>query len=47
MKYNARVSKRLKYVRVYAITKRLGNKTNPLAGLFIKIFNRGNGEGSP
>ena len=45
MKYNVRVSKRLKYVRVYTIVKRLEHQPNPLTKLFIKIFAHGNREG--
>ncbi|MGC8669657.1 MAG: hypothetical protein ACP5TL_00700 [Candidatus Micrarchaeia archaeon] len=44
MKYAIKINKRIKYVRVYSIVKKIGENQNKaskvLTGLFMKIFNR-------
>lgn len=40
MKYNVRVIKRVKYVRVYSVAKRLGHQPNFLTKLFMKAFTK-------
>ncbi|MEM3883560.1 MAG: hypothetical protein QXT94_01330 [Methanothrix sp.] len=40
MKYIARVNKRVKYIRVYEIVKRVGPKQNFLSRLFTKALTK-------
>ncbi len=40
MKYIARVNKRVRYIRVYEITKRIGPKQNFLTRLFVKALTK-------
>ncbi len=40
MKYSVRVIKRVKYVRVYSIVKRIGRQPNLLTKLFMKAFTK-------
>jgi hypothetical protein len=40
MKYLARVNRRLKYIRVYEIVKRVGPKQNLLTRLFVKALTK-------
>ncbi len=44
MKYNVRVIKRVKYVRVYSVVKRAGRQPNLLTRLFMKAFTKKNEE---
>jgi hypothetical protein len=44
MKYNVRVLKRIKYVRVYSVVKRLGRQPNFLTKLFMKAFTKNSKE---
>ncbi len=38
MKYYVIINKRLKYIKVYSILKKIGQQNNFLTDLFIKIF---------
>lgn len=38
MKYKIRINKRVRYIRVYKVILRAGERTNALTKLFIKIF---------
>lgn len=40
MRYTAKVNKRVKYVKVYAITKRIGQKENLLTKLFERMLTK-------
>lgn len=40
MKYIARVNRRVKYIRVYEIVKRVGPKQNFLTRLFVKALTK-------
>jgi len=39
MKYIAKINKRVSYVRVYTVVKKLGRNENFLTSLFIKALN--------
>ncbi|MCL5442370.1 MAG: hypothetical protein M1603_01640 [Candidatus Marsarchaeota archaeon] len=38
MIYSVRINKRVRYIRVYTIVKRIGQNTNPLTKLFMKLL---------
>ena len=38
MKYEVRINKRIKYIRIYGIIKRVGSQENALTRLFSKAF---------
>ncbi len=40
MIYSVRISKRIKYIRVYTIVKRIGQNTNILTKLFTKLLTK-------
>lgn len=40
MKYNVRINKKVKYMKVYTLLKKIGNNENFLTKLFIKIFTK-------
>ncbi|MEM0201622.1 MAG: hypothetical protein QXR73_00385 [Candidatus Micrarchaeaceae archaeon] len=40
MKYIARINKRVRYIRVYGIVKRVGPKQNFLTRLFVKALTK-------
>jgi hypothetical protein len=42
MKYNVRVKKRARNVKVYTIVKKTGSQENALTRLFMKVFAKGN-----
>jgi hypothetical protein len=44
MKYAVRINKKLRYLRTYAIIKRVDRKDNFLTKMFIKILGRKGGE---
>ncbi len=44
MLYNVRVRKRVKYMRIYAIKKRLGARENLITRLFMKALAKKTGE---
>jgi hypothetical protein len=37
-RYVMRINKRLRYIRVYNIVKKVSNKQNPLTKVFMKVF---------
>ncbi len=45
MIYNIRVRKRVKYMRIYAIKKRLGSKENIATRLFMRLLEKKTGAG--
>ncbi|MDE1856605.1 MAG: hypothetical protein KGH98_00810 [Candidatus Micrarchaeota archaeon] len=47
MRYTARINKRIKYVKVYAITKRVGQRENLLTRLFVKLLTKPSGPSEP
>lgn len=44
MKYAVRINKRIKNVQVYLVSKRIGERQNPMTKLFTGIFNRKQGK---
>ena len=45
MKYVIRINKRVRYLRAYTITKRIGEHENFLTKMFIRLANRKKAEG--
>ena len=43
MKYSVKVSKRMHYVRVYTIVKKIGQRDNLLTTLFMKLLTKKQG----
>ena len=42
MRYNVRVKKRSRNVKVYTIVKKAGSEENFITKLFMKVFSKGN-----
>ncbi len=40
MRYEANIKKRVRYIRIYEIAKRIGPKENFLTRLFVKALSR-------
>lgn len=45
MIYNIRIRKRVKYMRIYAIKKRLGSRENIITRLFMRALAKRTGRG--
>jgi len=47
MKYAAKISKRINYIRVYTVTKKIGRSENFLTKLFVKMLTKRRGGEQP